>query len=159
VLILFSDINRYVLTFPETRCEYLHFLRVCVFASAINRKKKSYCGLLSYGIVSGTWVPTTWRNILALSSEERYYDTTKFHKCVFESEHEPFFPSTGQSIITTLHTSEKSPSQESLMAAGTAQNMEPSFYPCKVYASCPWHMGLSLTVSTQGVSRKVRLCR
>jgi len=29
-----------VLTFPETRCEYLHFLRAYVFASAINRKKK-----------------------------------------------------------------------------------------------------------------------
>jgi hypothetical protein len=52
----------------------------------------------------------------------------------------------------------KFPFQESMTAEESAQNMQPSsFYPCKVYATCPCHKGLSLTVCTRGVRREVRL--
>jgi len=146
-----------VLTFPESRCEYIHFLRVYVFPSPIHMKKKSYCGLLSYGIVSGTWVPTTWSNILVLSSGERYMIQQNFINLLLRVNTSPF---SIQWTVYNNHTphKRKSLSHESLTAAGMAQNMEPSFYPCKVYASCPWHMRLSLKVSTQCVSREVRLC-
>lgn len=79
-----------MLTFPESRCEYTHFLHVYVFASPINTKK----------IV--LWSSELWYLVWYVGTDNleqhtgsffrgEIYDKTKFHKSVFVSEHEPFF--------------------------------------------------------------------
>jgi hypothetical protein len=81
VLTVFNNKPTQVLTFPESRCEYIHFLRVYVFASPINMKKTQYCGLPGYGAVySGT--VREYRQpggaYMALSSGERYMMALNF---------------------------------------------------------------------------------
>jgi hypothetical protein len=143
-----------VLTFPESRCKYIHFLQVYAFSSPINTNK----------IV--LWYSELWYRVWYVGTDNleehtgfffrgEIYDTTKFHKYAefLRVNTSPF------SVHWTAYNNHtphkrKSPSQESLKAAGRAQNMEPSFYPCRIYASCPWHMGFSLTVSVQGVKQR-----